>query len=109
MTEQAAEPVVRNNPDSRSYDAVLDGAVVGTIAYARADSRIIFRSTVVRPEMRGRGIGAKLVKAALDDVRAQGARLTSLCSFVDDYIDEHPEYADLLDAGHPGRPHDRRG
>jgi predicted GNAT family acetyltransferase len=38
----------------------------------------------------------------LDDVRARGLTLTNFCDFVAHYIDAHPEYADLLDAAHPG-------
>jgi uncharacterized protein len=38
----------------------------------------------------------------LDDVRAKGLTLTNFCDFVARYIDAHPEYADLLDAAHPG-------
>jgi hypothetical protein len=102
------EPTVRDNPESRSYDALIAGKVVGSIVYENADSRIVFLSTVVEPELRGHGIGAKLVKAALDDVRAKGVTLTNHCAFVEDFIAAHPEYADLLDAEHPGRTHRRR-
>jgi len=51
--------------------------------------------TFVAPEFRGRGFGARLVKTALDHAREQGYRVTSSCWFVDAYIDQNPEYADL--------------
>ena len=109
MSDASPELTVRDNPESDSYDALIEDKVVGSIVYQRghdlAGPRIIFRSTVVDPQMRGHGIGSKLVKAALDDVRAQGATLTSYCSFVDEYIADHQEYADLVDRTHPGQSH----
>jgi hypothetical protein len=36
---------VRGNTESRSYDAILGGCVVGMIVYERRDSRTIFRHT----------------------------------------------------------------
>lgn len=93
---------VRNNHGSRSYDAVLDGRVVGMIVYERVASRLMIRHTIVDPAMRGLGVGTTLAKAALDDVRASGLTLTNYCSFVGSFIDANPEYGDLVDARLPG-------
>ena len=93
---------VRNNRDSRSYDAVLDGRVVGMIVYERVGSRLMIRHTIVDPTVRGRGIGKGLVQGALDDVRASGLTLTNYCSFVGGFIESNPEYRDLVDAQLPG-------
>jgi predicted GNAT family acetyltransferase len=93
---------VRNNHDSRSYDAVLDGRVVGMIVYERVASRLMIRHTIVEPALRGSGIGKTLVQGALDDVRASGLTLTNYCSFVGDFIEANPEYRDLVDAQFPG-------
>ena len=46
--------------------------------------------------MRGQGVGAELVRQALDDVRAGGGLVVPQCWYVARFIDEHPEYADLL-------------
>ena len=93
---------VRNNHDSRSYDAVLDGRVVGMIVYERVASRLMIRHTIVDPALRGLGIGRTLAKAALDDVRASGLTLTNYCSFVGTFIEVNPEYRDLVDPQLPG-------
>jgi predicted GNAT family acetyltransferase len=98
---------VRDNTVSRSYDAIVDGRIAGTIVYERAGStRIVFTHTIVEPAFRGRGVGTALAKGALDDVRAQGLTLTNYCDFVGHYIQDHPEYRDLIDAQHPGRAAD---
>ena len=48
------------------------------------------------PELGGKGIGSKLVKGALDQVRAEGLKVIAHCEFVKGYIGKHPEYADLI-------------
>jgi predicted GNAT family acetyltransferase len=97
------EVTVENNAESRSYDAFIDGEVAGSIVYEQAgDRRVVFTHTFVEPRFRRRGVGNMLVRGALDDVRAKGVTLTNFCDFVARYIDAHPEYADLLDATHPG-------
>ena len=97
------EVAVKINAEARSYDAFVDGEVAGSIVYEHAgDRRVVFTHTFVDPRFREHGVGNALVRGALDDVRAQGRTLTNFCDFVARYIDEHPEYADLLDAAHPG-------
>jgi predicted GNAT family acetyltransferase len=97
------EVTVQNNAVSRSYDALVEGEIAGSIVYEHAgDRRVVFTHTFVDPRFRGHGVGNVLVRGALDDVRAMGMTLTNFCDFVARYIDAHPEYADLLDATHPG-------
>ena len=50
------------------------------------------------PELGGKGIGSKLVKGALDLVRAEGLKVIVECPFVKGWIDKHADYADLLQA-----------
>jgi predicted GNAT family acetyltransferase len=93
---------IRNNTESASYDALLEDRVVGVIVYERRGDRMIFRHTIVEPEFRGRGVASTLVRAALDDLTANRLTLTNYCGFVTEFIGEHPEYASLVDAEHPG-------
>ena len=103
MVAETPEITVRDNAESRTYDALIGDQVVGTIVYERSGSRLVFRHTIVEPGLRGRGIGTVLVTKALDDVRARGMTLTVYCEFVAAFIAAHPDYADLIDAEHPGR------
>ena len=107
MIAETPEITVRDNTESLSYDALLDDEVVGTIVYEHSGPRMVFMHTIVEPRFRGRGIATTLVKRALDDVRDKGMTLTNYCGFVSAFIAAHPEYADLVDAEHPGHPHGR--
>ncbi|HZQ02403.1 MAG TPA: GNAT family N-acetyltransferase [Gaiellaceae bacterium] len=56
-----------------------------------------FRRALRRLEQRWRrGLGAALVRAALDDARDRGFRVVPICPFVEAYVRRHPEDADLV-------------
>lgn len=107
MAADTPELTVRDNVESQCYDALIGDQVVGTIVYQHVGPRMVFQHTIVEPEFRGRGVGTTLVTKALDDVRAKGMALTNYCGFVSEFIAAHPDYADLIDAEHPGRPRRR--
>lgn len=107
MVGQTPEVTVRDNPESGSYEALIGGEVIGSIVYQHPGPRMVFMHTIVEPDFRGRGIATTLVKAALDDVRARDLKLSNYCGFVAEFLTAHPEYADLIDAEHPGHPRRR--
>ena len=107
MSAETPAITVRDNSASLCYEALIDGEVIGTIVYECSGPRTVFLHTIVEPELRGRGIATTLVKTALDDLRGKGRPLSNYCGFVSEFIATHPEYADLIDAEHPGHPHGR--
>jgi len=52
--------------------------------------------TDIEPSLEGRGLGAVLVRGALEDIRSRGERVVPFCPFVRAYVRRHPEYADLV-------------
>jgi uncharacterized protein len=88
--------VVSNNPDRSRYEVLVDGKVAGFAQYRRTSDVINFYHTEVDPAFEGQGLGSKLAKGALDDVRASGVRAIATCPFISAYIKRHPEYAELL-------------
>lgn len=83
----AAYRAVAANPGTRLYVAELDGRVVGTyeliLAYSlhgRGALRAIIEAVHVAPDLRGRGIGAGMVRHAMDEARAAGAMTLGLTS-----------------------------
>ncbi len=86
---------VSNNPAHHRYELDVDGHTAATY-YKTADGVITFIHTEVPPELGGKGIGSRLIKGALDQVRSDGLKVIAECPFVKAYIEKHPEYADLL-------------
>jgi uncharacterized protein len=95
---------VRDNPESRTYEAWDGDSVVGSLVYELEGPRTVLTHTWVEPSQREAGVGTALTRGALDDLRAKGRRITVYCTFVADFIAEHSEYADLIDPEHPGTP-----
>ena len=86
---------VVNNPSEHRYQLAVDGHIAATY-YKIADGVITFVHTVVPPELGGKGIGSKLIKGALDQVRADGLKVIPQCPFVKAFIEKHADYQDLL-------------
>jgi len=86
---------ITNNSIKHRYELAVDGHIAATY-YELADNVITFVHTEVAPELGGKGIGSKLVKGALDQVRAEGLKVIARCPFVKAHIDKHAEFADLV-------------
>jgi predicted GNAT family acetyltransferase len=82
---------------AHQYRLVDDGVTLSLADYDPVDdgATLVFHHTFTPPVHRGNGHAADLVGQALDDVRAGGHRVVATCWFVDQFIDEHPAYADL--------------
>lgn len=87
---------VTDHPDELRYEIEVDGEVAGFINYRRDDGVIELVHTDVAPKWEGQGVGAALVKGALDDLRSRGLKVRPYCPFVAKYIHRHPEYQDLV-------------
>jgi uncharacterized protein len=86
---------VINNKAHRRYELEVEGHLAAT--YYTLDGDVItFVHTEVPPELGGKGVGSKLVKGALDQVRAAGLKVIAQCPFVKAWIEKHPDYQDLL-------------
>ena len=91
------ELTVADNPQRSRYELLDGGHLVGfTERRERDDGVLVFPHTVITVPKRGAGYGSTLVRGALDDVRAQGRRIVAECLFVERFVAEHPEYADLI-------------
>lgn len=88
---------VVDNRNEHRFELNVDGHIAAAY-YKRAGNVITFNHTEVPAELGGKGIGSKLVKTALDQVRADGLQVVAQCPFVKGWIDKHPGYADLLKA-----------
>ena len=92
---------MRKDEQGSRYELVEDDRVIGIADYREGDGVVELPHTVIDPKRRGEGLGAVLVQAALDDIRPSGRTVVPTCWYVAEFIDGHPEYADLL-AGSAG-------
>ncbi|MES2697869.1 MAG: GNAT family N-acetyltransferase, partial [Verrucomicrobiota bacterium] len=72
------------------------GGYLSMAEYVRREGTMTMTHTFVPPELRGKGIAEKLVRAALDYARAEKLRVIPACSYVAMFIERHPEYKPLL-------------
>jgi len=98
-----ADADVVDVPEQSRYELRLGGKLIGLAAYRRSNDRVAFTHTEVDPSCEGRGFGSKLAATALHDARAKGLTVLPLCPFIAHYVDQHPEYEQLL----PARYRDR--
>jgi uncharacterized protein len=96
LDADSRSPEVHRDAARSRYEISLDGRLVGFADYRADGDTVVFPHTEIEPSMRNEGLGAELVRGALDDVRARGGTVVAQCWYVAEFIDQHPEYADLL-------------
>ena len=90
------DTVVHDESGSRFVLMRGDEEIGGTYYETRPDGGIVFTHTEVDQELQERGLGSKLVKDALDQLRTStNVRIGATCPFVRKFLAEHPEYNDL--------------
>lgn len=88
---------LRRNDDTGRYElADDDGTVLALTEFRRDGDRVVLPHTEADSEHKGEGLAGQVVKFALDDIRAGGDRAVVECPYVQHYIDDHPEYRDLV-------------
>ena len=67
------------------------------MTYSRAgEGLIIIDHTEVPAALRGRKVGERLVRQAIEDARREGVAIIPLCPFAKAQIGRHPEWQDVL-------------
>ncbi|HZP30453.1 MAG TPA: GNAT family N-acetyltransferase [Acidimicrobiia bacterium] len=84
---------VRRNDTEHRYELFDGHELVGVADFVVRGDTVVMPHTEIVPHRRGHGLGDRLVRAALDDIRATGRAVVPVCWFVADFIDRHPEYA----------------
>lgn len=92
------ETKVVDNPDQNRYEISADGEPAGFAEYHLYESEIAFIHTEIDPKFGGQGMGGKLARGALDDVRRRGLGVLPYCPFIRGWIGKHADYLDLVPA-----------
>lgn len=106
MTEQAQHDeqmvVVGDDTDRSRYEAHIGGRLAGVISYADdEDGNRVLQHTVVGEEFGGHGVGSRLAAFAMQDARAAERKIVPQCTFVQGWLQKHPEHQELV--AHPYR------
>lgn len=86
---------VRNNKDRSRFELDV-GSEMAFANYRLTPSVAIITHTETPRALRGRGIASELIKGALALIRRDGRKVIAGCGFVVNYLDRHPEDADLV-------------
>ncbi len=86
--------VIDNQAEQR-FELAADGWLA-MLVYRLRGQRIVLVHTEVPEELGGRGLGARLVQAALDRARAEDLTVVPLCPYARAWLEKHPEAAEGL-------------
>jgi predicted GNAT family acetyltransferase len=85
---------VRDNAEARRFETEVEGRLA-IATYVQRGDVLIITHTETPPALRGRGVASHLVAGALRLIRDRGQRVAAGCSFVADYLAQHPEWHDI--------------
>ena len=86
---------IRQNTERQRFEMDVDGGMAIAV-YRPSPGVLTFTHTETPRHLRGRGIASEMMGRVLTTVRAQGLKVVAACPFVADFIEAHPEFADLL-------------
>ena len=85
---------VRRNTRLNQFELDTD-AGIAFLRYRLSPGKITLWHTEVPAALRGRGLGAELARGALESIRQEGLELVVRCSFLQWFLQQHPEFRDL--------------
>jgi predicted GNAT family acetyltransferase len=90
-------PDIRNRQERHQYELAVDGKLAAWIHYRmRGDDTIELVHTEVKPDHEGQGLASKIATFAFDDARARGLKVIASCEYLQNFLQRHAEYRDLL-------------
>ncbi len=93
MSEQVSDSAdVIDNTDASRFELRADGWLAELVYSIRGD-RLVLLHTGVPFELEGRGMGGRLVTAAVDRAAREGLTLVPSCPFARGWLARHPEAA----------------
>ena len=86
---------VRDNTEEQRFELKIEGQTA-YVYYEITGGIITFMHTDVPLVMAGKGVASRLIKGALEQVRARKLKVRAECEFTAGYLAKHPEFSDLL-------------
>lgn len=86
-----------NNSKNGIFKALENDILAGEMTYVWAgENKFIIDHTEVNPAFEGKGIGKKLVIAAVEYARANGLKILPLCPFAKSVFERTTEIQDVM-------------
>lgn len=105
MLSDAPVTAVTNNADQNRFELRLNGDLVGIMGYYEIEGRgrssakspvVSFMHAVITEDFGHRGLAAVMVQDSLDRAREYGWRVKPVCTYVQRFLVDHPEYRDMM-------------
>lgn len=87
---------IQHDAANTRFTAAVDGGDAVLQYKRRGDDVLDLVSTFVPEEARGHDVGSDLVSHVLDWASSEGKKIIPTCPFIASYIEENPEYRDLV-------------
>jgi predicted GNAT family acetyltransferase len=98
MERRTMDVQIRHEPERSRFIAEAEGTK-SYVRYVLDGDELDLTSTFVDPTVRGRHVGEKLVKAALEYAQGNGYRVIPTCWFVETVVRRHKQFQPLLTGG----------
>ena len=87
---------VIHEPERDRFTVTADGVAAGFAQYRERPGVVSFVHTEIDPVQQGKGLASRLIAYALEDARDRELAVLPHCSFVREYLSEHPEFTALV-------------
>lgn len=108
MAESTASPDVRDDRDGSRF-VLEEAGSTAELIYRAEPGRLILIHTEVPDALGGRGIGGRLVRAAVGRAKAEELTIVPWCPFARKWLTDHPESVDGVDIDWTTTPSTGRG
>ena len=86
---------VVNNTEKNRFE-IESGGQISVLEYKLQADKIFLTHTDVPAALEKQGLGSNLAHAALEYARRSGLKVVAICSFIQNYLESHPEYKPLV-------------
>ena len=94
MNDKMEENVVHEEENDRFVIYTEDNEAY--VEYRMNDNKLNLYHTFTHPQLRGKGLAAQVVRAALEFAKENNLQVIPTCSYVHSFILKNDEYMDLV-------------
>jgi len=89
---------VRDNKENNRFEFQIEN-LTAFVNYEFIMGKLAIQHTEVPQELKGKGIGSKMVSHILNMAKENGIKIYPFCPFTSGYIKKHPEWMEVVDKG----------